>query len=269
MKTSPKFKLFWLLQPYDHSSLIAETFYNLESKVNFTLTLYEARIRLEHNCPYTKFSKNAPQIVIQHWCSMESDVLEFSRIRNIQPSLLRREMSRLQASLGSKFVRIISIDPDLKIVIQKHEYRSMKSNINSFIEKYNCMEVQPTVYRDGFEWYRILAFEEADILKLFKALSRTADIDVISRGVLSDRSVGDTLTISMRSLFGNLTERQLKSLLTALRLGYYNTPRMIKTSDISKKLNTPRTTFETHLRKAEGKVLRGLIPYMELLLRAA
>jgi predicted DNA binding protein len=233
------------------------------------LTLYEAKIRLEHNCPYTRFSKNLPDVVVQHWCSMQTDVLEFSQTANIDPSLLRKEMLRLQTSLGSKFVRNLSIDSDMKIVIQKHEYKSMKPNVNFFIEKYNCMEVQPTVYRDGFEWYRILAFEESDILGLFRALSSTADINVISRGILSDRSVRDTLTISMRDLFGNLTERQLRSLLTAIRLGYYNSPRLIKTSDISTKLNTPRTTFETHLRKAEGKVLRGLIPYMELLLRAS
>jgi predicted DNA binding protein len=199
---------------------------------------------------------------------MQSDVLEFSRIRELDSLLLRREMAKLQRSLGSKFVRIISVNSDLKIVIQRHDYSSMKSNVNFFIEKYNCMEVQPTVYREGFEWYRILAFDEKDLLELFKALSRTADINVISRSVLQDRSISDTLTISLKSLFGNLTEKQLKSLLSALRLGYYNSPRMIRTSDISKKLNTPRTTFETHLRKAEGKVLRGLIPYLELTLRA-
>jgi predicted DNA binding protein len=232
------------------------------------LTLYEARIRLEHNCPYTLFSKSVPEALVQHWCSMQSDVLEFSRIRELDSLLLRREMAKLQRSLGSKFARIISVNPDLKIVIQRHDYSSMKSNVNFFIEKYNCMEVQPTVYREGFEWYRILAFDEKDLLELFKALSRTADINVISRSVLQDRSISDTLTISLKSLFGNLTEKQLKSLLSALRLGYYNSPRMIRTSDISKKLNTPRTTFETHLRKAEGKVLRGLIPYLELTLRA-
>lgn len=97
------------------------------------------------------------------------------------------------------------------------------------------MEVQPTVYRDGFEWYRILAFDGSDILRLFRALPKTADINVVSRGVLSDRSLKDTMTISMRNLFGNITEKQLRSLLTPLRLGYYNSPRLIRTSEISRK----------------------------------
>jgi len=34
-------------------------------------------------------------------------------------------------------------------------------------------------------------------------------------------------------------------------------------------VRAPRTTYETHLRKAEGKVLRALLPYIELVSRAA
>jgi predicted DNA binding protein len=195
---------------------------------------------------------------------MKSDVLEFSKLNSVSNLLVRKEMSRLEKSLGSKFVRTISTDLDTKIVIQKHDYSSMEPNVNTYIEKHNCMEVQPTMYKEGFEWYRILAFDQSDVLKLFQDLSKTADINVVSRRTLPDRTVGDTLTISTQSLFGDLTEKQLQSLLSALSLGYYNSPRRITTSDISKKMNIPRTTFETHLRKAQGKVLRGLIPYLEL-----
>ncbi len=195
---------------------------------------------------------------------MKSDVLEFSKLNSVLAQALKREMSNLEKSLGSKFVRSISIEQDTEIVIQRHDYSSMEPNVNTYIEKHNCMEVQPTMYKEGYEWYRILAFDQSDILKLFQDLSKSADINVVSRRTLPDLTVGDTLTISTQSLFGELTEKQLRSLLSALSLGYYNSPRRITTSDISKKLNIPRTTFETHLRKAQGKVLRGLIPYLEL-----
>lgn len=141
----------------------------------------------------------------------------------------------------------------------------MKQNINAMIEEHNCMEVQPTIYRGGFEWYRIMAFDNRDLIRLFGSLSRWADIGIVSRETLSERSARDTMTVSIRSLLGMLTDRQLKALLAALSVGYYDTPRKIRTLDISRMMNSPRTTYETHLRKAEGKVMRALILYVELM----
>jgi predicted DNA binding protein len=54
------------------------------------------------------------------------------------------------------------------------------------------MEVQPTVYRSGAEWYRVLAFEGKDLLNLFKDLARSAKVEVVSRNTISEGSVRDT-----------------------------------------------------------------------------
>jgi predicted DNA binding protein len=228
------------------------------------LTLYQVTIRLEHNCPYTAFSKNLPDVVVQHWCSMERDVLEFSLPKSVDPTDLKREMTRLQKSLGSRFVRSHWLNQNLIIVVQKHDYSRMALNVNSTIEECDCLEIQPTAYRGGYEWYRIVALDQTDLLRLFRRLSKTADINVVSRSSLPDRSIRDMMTVSVHDLLGGLTNKQLKALLAALNYGYYNTPRRITTSHISQTMKSPRTTFETHLRKAEGKVLRAMIPYLEL-----
>jgi predicted DNA binding protein len=232
------------------------------------LTLFEVRIRLEHDCPYTRFSKAMPHVVVQHWCSKESDVLEFSSSGSDQAEL-RAATKRLEEGLHARFSRRIDIDKNRSLVVQKHHYSSMKQNVNAAIEEHNCMEVQPTVYKDGYEWYRILAFKHADLVRLFGSLSRWADVEVISKEELAGRSARDATTVSIRSLLGGLTEKQLSALLVALSAGYYDSPRRTRTLDISRTLNTPRTTYETHLRKAEGKVLRSLLPYIELATTAA
>jgi predicted DNA binding protein len=225
--------------------------------------LFEVRFRLEHDCPYTRFTKANPDVEVQHWCSRERDVLEFSH-----PGLGRSDMDirlgRLEKDLRSRYVRRISVNENRSLVVQKHSYTSMKQNVNAIIEEHNCMEVQPTVYKDGYEWYRVLAFDHSDLTRLFGALSKWAEIEVMSKERLSERSARDTTTVSMRNLLGGLTEKQLRALLVALSTGYYDTPRKTRTLDISRMMNTPRTTYETHLRKAEGKVLRALLPYIEL-----
>jgi len=227
------------------------------------VALFEVRFRLEHDCPYTRFSKANPEIEVQHWCSRESDVLEFTHPRLSQSEIGSR-LGRLEKELGSRFVRRLDISKERSLVVQKHNYTSMKQNVNAVIEEHNCMEVQPTLYRDGYEWYRVLAFSHGDLTRLFGALSRWAEVEVVSKERLSEGSARDTTTVSMRSLLGGLTQKQLNALLVALSTGYYDTPRRTRTLDISRRMNVPRTTYETHLRKAEGKVLRALLPYVEL-----
>jgi predicted DNA binding protein len=232
------------------------------------LTLFEVRFRVEHECPYTRFSKALPRVVVQHWCSRESDVLEFALPEGLNQSSLESELLRLQKGLGAKFVRMVVPEKNRRLIVQKHSYSSMKQNVNSLIEDNNCMEVQPTVYKDGYEWYKVLAFDHQDLTRLFGQLSRWADVEVVSKERLSDQSARDTTTVSMRNLLGGLTQKQLAALLVAISAGYYESPRKVRTEDISARVKTPRTTYETHLRKAEGKVLRSLLPYVELMARA-
>ena len=228
------------------------------------MPLTEVRIRLEHDCPYSRFTKAVPEVEMFHWCSRESDVFEVTSARPGGPSL-DVALSRLLKELKAKAVRRVPLGQRGELIVQKHNYDSMKQNVNAIIEENNCMEVQPTVYKGGYEWYKILAFDNRDLVRLFGSLSRWADIDVVSRAALNERSARDTMAVSIRSLLGALTDRQLKALLVALSAGYYNIPRRVRTEDISRKLNSPRTTYETHLRKAEGKVMRALIPYIELM----
>jgi predicted DNA binding protein len=225
--------------------------------------LFEVRFRLEHDCPYTRFTKANPEVEVQHWCSRESDVLEFVHPR-LDPSEMQVRLGRLEKELGARFVRRLTINRGRSLIVQKHSYASMKENVNAVIEEHNCMEVQPTVYKDGYEWYKVLAFNHSDLIRLFGALSNWAEVEVVSKDRLSERSARDTATVSMRSLLGGLTEKQLGALLVALSTGYYDSPRRTRTVDISAKMGVPRTTYEAHLRKAEGKVLRALLPYIEL-----
>lgn len=200
-----------------------------------------------------------------HWCSRERDVLEVTSAPDVEAVELEAELDRLLKDLGARAVRRVPLGPKRRLIVQKHSYSSMKQNVNAVIEEHNCMEVQPSVYKDGSEWYRILAFSNRDLVLLFGSLSRWADVDVVSKDRLSESTARDTMTLSIRSLLGSLTERQLKALLVALGAGYYDTPRKVRTLDISRRMNSPRTTYETHLRKAEGKVMRALMPYVELM----
>jgi predicted DNA binding protein len=61
------------------------------------------------------------------------------------------------------------------------------------------------------------------------------------------------------SLLSNLTPRQRQMLLTAYALGYYDVPRRISSDDLSRHLDVDKSTIVEHLRKAERKLIGGII----------
>jgi DNA-binding CsgD family transcriptional regulator len=61
------------------------------------------------------------------------------------------------------------------------------------------------------------------------------------------------------SLLSKLTPRQRQMLLTAYALGYYDVPRRVSSDDVSKQLGVDKSTLVEHLRKAERKLIGGII----------
>jgi predicted DNA binding protein len=124
--------------------------------------------------------------------------------------------------------------------------------------------MQPTIYREGWEWYRAISFNQRDIKRLFDSLGKFANVEVISRRVVKDKTMRDSFVISTASILGDLTDKQTLALVAALSEGYYRIPKRVTTDEIAGHLGIPRTTFEEHLRKAESKVLGALTPYIQL-----
>jgi predicted DNA binding protein len=61
------------------------------------------------------------------------------------------------------------------------------------------------------------------------------------------------------SLLSKLTIKQRQALLTAFALGYYDIPRKISSEELSRHLNADKSTIVEHLRKAEKKLIDGII----------
>jgi DNA-binding CsgD family transcriptional regulator len=61
------------------------------------------------------------------------------------------------------------------------------------------------------------------------------------------------------SPLSKLTVKQRQALLTAFALGYYDVPRRISSEDLSRHLNADKSTIVEHLRKAERKLIDGII----------
>lgn len=56
-----------------------------------------------------------------------------------------------------------------------------------------------------------------------------------------------------------LTKRQRETLLTAIELGYYETPRSVNQGDVANEIGCSESTAGEHLRKAESKLLQAAV----------
>jgi len=190
---------------------------------------------------------------------MEISYKDLRSFQNVQ-----EDLDLYMKELGTKVVRKELSSSNVQLVVHSCNCDRLPTNVSSLFSKYNCVEMQPCVYRDGWEWYRFLAFSQRDIKALFDELSKVGKAEVVSRVSREGSTVRESVVVSVANLFGGLTRKQLEAIVVALRNDYYRVPKRVTTDEIAERLGVPRTTYEEHLRKAEGKVLRAVAPYLEL-----
>jgi predicted DNA binding protein len=226
------------------------------------MTHYEVAFRLQHECPYNTFSRKHPAAVISHWCNWNRDILEISH-QDLQNSEIQSSIQELTKTLGTRIIRRSFTKSNIQVVLQRCACYNVPPPTLPTIERRNCLDLQPAVYTDGWEWYRVIAFSDRDVKDLFSDL-KGCRVEVTSRKTVEDESVRDTFLVSSVSLFGALTEKQRKALITALDNGYYRIPRTATAGEIAERLGLPRTSFVDHLRKAENKIILASGPYLRL-----
>ncbi|HZW55358.1 MAG TPA: helix-turn-helix domain-containing protein [Nitrososphaerales archaeon] len=227
------------------------------------MTNYELGFKLQHDCPFNDLSKAHPSVVFSHWCNNEHDMLEASYDNPELYEAIQQSIQETAKKLRVRVSRKVFTGTNQQLVLVHCGCDHYKS-VCPTIEKNHCLELQPTIYRDGWEWYRVIAFSDRDIKNLFRDLAEFCKVEIFSRVAKENGSIRDSLIISTSSLVCGLTERQLRALLLAANSGYYRVPKKITTAEIAGLAGVPRTTYEEHLRKAESKILSSLVPYLQL-----
>jgi len=227
------------------------------------MTLYETAFRLQHDCPLNDLSKQHPELVMSSWCNSDTDVLEISR-EGAEIDQFQEDVESMWRKMKVKPLRMSRSGPDLQVVVRHCGCNNIPAAVTPVFEKNRCLELQPCVYKGGWEYYRIISFSEKDARNVFAALGKFCQVEVISRRAIKSGAVKETMLVSTNALFGGLTRKQVQALVFALENGYYQVPKKVTTEEMASKLKLPRTTYEEHLRKAEGKVLRSMAPYISM-----
>ena len=224
-----------------------------------SMTLSQIEFKVQHDCPFNNLSKRFPSATMALWCNREREVLE---VRSDDATSLNRideELKHMKSIVRKIFSRKTG-----RIAVTMKCLCTLNNSIVRHIDQHNCLQIPPTVYSGGWEFYRMVSFRHRDVKELFGSLDRKARLEIISSRQLYNGEIHDSLCVSLSDLFSRLTEKQIKAFLGAYDSGYYRIPKKITAAELARKIHLSRTTFEEHLRKAENKVLSAIVPYLQL-----
>ncbi|WP_132061239.1 helix-turn-helix domain-containing protein [Halorussus amylolyticus] len=221
------------------------------------MSLYEASFRVKHECPYREVSERYPDLTIREWYLSDCQVLEITSTGTPTDDLLD-EID----SLGTILHRSVD-DSGLHVVTQSC-LCSLEGSIIDRFEEYNCLYQPPTIHRQGWEHYTVIAFDESDVRALIRDLESERDIDVLSKTAIAEQQIPHSMLAPVDRLFEDLTDRQLAALRLALESGYYEQPRKTSLRELAERTSIARSTYEEHLRKAENKLLTNAGEFLRL-----
>jgi len=219
--------------------------------------LHQASFRVKHECPYRELSEHYPDLTIREWYLSDCQVLEITADATPTDELLD-DINRLGTTLHE------SVDESGLHVVTKSCLCSFEGSILDRFEEHGCLYQPPTIHRQGWEHYTVIAFDESDVRRLLRDLENDRDIEVLSKTALSEQQVPHSMLAPVDRLFEDLTDRQLAALRLALENGYYEQPRKTSLRDLADQTSVARSTYEEHLRKAENKLLTNAGKFLRL-----
>jgi len=221
------------------------------------MSLYEASVRVKHECPYREISERHPDLTIREWPLSDCQVLEITTETTPTDALLD-DIDRLGTVLHE------SEDGDGYHVVTQSCLCSLEESVIDRFEAHNCLYQSPTIYRQGWEHYTVVAFDDADVRDLLDDLRADREIELLSKTSISEQQVPHSMLAPANQLFEGITDRQLAALQLALERGYYTQPRKTSLRELADQTAVARSTYEEHLRKAENKLLTSAGQYLRL-----
>jgi predicted DNA binding protein len=196
-------------------------------------------------------------LTIREWPLSDCQVLEITSEATPTDELLD-EINQLGTVLHE------SEDEDGYHVVTQSCLCSLEASIIDRFEKHNCLYQSPTIYRQGWEHYTVVAFDGDDIRELLGDLRSDREIELLSKTSISETQIPHSMLAPASQLFEDLTDRQLAALQLALERGYYEQPRKTSLRDLADQTAVARSTYEEHLRKAENKLLTSAGQFLRL-----
>ncbi len=220
--------------------------------------LYNALVKVRHNCPFSRLSTKFPMVEMLHWCNSHYDVLELRGTKDKVTDAISEVNT-----LGSIVKK--SLDQDhVQMVIKQCECDYEPFSV--ILDNHKCIRLPPVKYLAGEEVVKLLI--TLDDLKVITDELKTKDsdatIEILNIAPVKEIDTPKFHLLYLDELRKTLTGKQLLALTNAYNKGYYELPRNVSIESLSEEMAIQPRTFQEHLRKAERKIMNKIIPVLNL-----
>jgi len=215
------------------------------------MPIVDARVRVDHPCPYCDLSARFPRSLLLLWCDNRRDTFLVS---SPEATELRQLLRELRRSFHARVV--VGEGGNALLELPDFEWSDPPS-VTGLARRGGVWVLPPVVYADGHETYRMIAPTRARLNRLIQRVRRLGAVEILS---ISDRTgletVRDFPTASVH-FFEGLSERQTRSLIAAHDAGLFDIPARASWEDVARREGLSRSTFGEHLRKAQRTLVRN------------
>ncbi len=117
---------------------------------------------------------------------------------------------------------------------------------------YNPKIIRPNpaiINKQGYHIWDLASFDRKELEKVIKFSTKYLDAKIL---VFRQEKISN---ISFTRILPELTDNQKKAMQLAINSGYYDYPKKITLPELAKKMKISYSTFQAHLKKAEGKIV--------------
>lgn len=121
---------------------------------------------------------------------------------------------------------------------------------------YNPQIIRPNpviINKQGFHIWDLASFNRKVLEEVLKFAEEKLEGEIIS---FKEEKINN---ISFTKLLPELTKNQKDALEIAINNGYYDYPKKVKMETLAKKMKISYSTFQAHLKKAEGKIIPSVV----------
>jgi len=110
---------------------------------------------------------------------------------------------------------------------------------------------EPTIinYKEKKHTWLLASFDKKVLMNVFKLAKKFLGAELLK---LKEENISN---ISITKILPEVTQKQKRALDLAIQHGYYDYPKKIKLEELAKIMKVSYSTFQFHLKKAEGQVL--------------
>lgn len=167
-----------------------------------------------------------------------------------------RESADAMPHMNRGFSNYTSHIADEKIFIDS--YKRGHGILKAFLG-IDAFLLYPIIATNGTENLRFLSREKDLDLRIEQLLGKANRMEkIVNRNVSLSEAFNDNSEFTLHSSLYGLTDREIDTMKSALFNGYYDWPRRIDLSAISKNNNSSKVTTLYHIRKAEKKILESI-----------